>query len=251
VSDTSKYPLPKGTSADGPYDLAITPESAGWAYSGLRVLTLKPGGEHVLSTGENEFLVLPLNGGCTVAVDGRGFELGGRTDVYSAVSDFAYLPRESPTVISSADGGTSALPSARTEQGGHSARYGRKEDVPVELHGAGALKGSFSVSFVGSTPITQYVHETATAAGKRVQAPGGGAKNHAVVLPDADLEFAANHLTAGAYGSADERCMAVGDAADGLVDVLEHKAREINVGPGDRPVTDMRSPSAQPSPPSN
>jgi 5-deoxy-D-glucuronate isomerase len=142
VSDTSKYPLPKGTSADGPYDLAITPESAGWAYSGLRVLTLRPGGEHVLSTGENEFLVLPLKGGCTVAVDGRGFELGGRTDVYSAVSDFAYLPRESPTVISSADGGTSALPSARTEQGGHSARYGRKEDVPVELHGAGARSPS-------------------------------------------------------------------------------------------------------------
>ncbi|WP_329234199.1 5-deoxy-glucuronate isomerase [Streptomyces canus] len=129
------YHLPKGTSADGPYDLAITPESAGWAYSGLRILTLRPGGEHVLSTGENEFLVLPLNGGCTVAVDGRSFELGGRTDVFSAVNDFAYLPRESQAVISSADGGTYALPCARTERGGHSARYGRKEDVPVEPRG--------------------------------------------------------------------------------------------------------------------
>ncbi|WP_405467892.1 5-deoxy-glucuronate isomerase [Streptomyces canus] len=138
MSDAGKYHLPKGTSADGPYDLLVTPESAGWAYSGLRILTLRPGEEHALSTGENEFLVLPLNGGCTVAFDGRSFELGGRTDVFSAVTDFAYLPRESQAVISSADGGTYALPSARTEQGGHSARYGRKEDVPVELRGAGA-----------------------------------------------------------------------------------------------------------------
>ncbi|CAM5274316.1 5-deoxy-glucuronate isomerase [Streptomyces canus] len=239
MRDTSKYHLPKGTSADGP-DLAITPESAGWAYSGLRILTLRPGGEHALSTGENEFLVLPLTGGCTVAVDGQGFVLGGRTDVFSAVSDFAYLPRESQAVISSADRGTYALPCARTEQGGHSARYGHKEDVPVELRGAGALKGSFSVSFVGSTPIT---HPRDGHRGGQTRPSPGGAKNHAVVLPDADLEFAANHLTAGAYGSADERCMAVA--------VLEHKTREINVGPGDRPVTDMRSPPAQPSPPSN
>ncbi|MEV2218195.1 CoA-acylating methylmalonate-semialdehyde dehydrogenase [Streptomyces sp. NPDC050997] len=104
--------------------------------------------------------------------------------------------------------------------------------------------GIEAVSFVGSTPIAKYVHENGTKAGKRVQALGG-AKNHAVVLPDADLEFAANHITAGAYGSAGERCMAVsiavavGDAADRLVEVLERKAREIKVGPGDAPGTDM------------
>ena len=104
--------------------------------------------------------------------------------------------------------------------------------------------GIEAVSFVGSTPIAKYVHEQATKAGKRVQALGG-AKNHAVVLPDADLEFAANHITAGAYGSAGERCMAisvavaVGEAADGLVQALERKAREVTVGPGDTPGTDM------------
>ncbi|MBA0124559.1 CoA-acylating methylmalonate-semialdehyde dehydrogenase [Haloechinothrix sp. YIM 98757] len=101
-----------------------------------------------------------------------------------------------------------------------------------------------AVSFVGSTPIARYVHERATATGKRVQALGG-AKNHAVVLPDADLEFAADHLTAAAYGSAGQRCMAVsvgvavGDAGDALVDVLARKANEITVGPGDAPGTDM------------
>lgn len=104
--------------------------------------------------------------------------------------------------------------------------------------------GIEAVSFVGSTPIAKYVHEQATAHGKRVQALGG-AKNHAVVLPDADLEFAANHITAGAYGSAGERCMAVsvavavGDAADALVEILKRKASEVKVGPGDAPGIEM------------
>ncbi|WP_316778552.1 CoA-acylating methylmalonate-semialdehyde dehydrogenase [Streptomyces sasae] len=104
--------------------------------------------------------------------------------------------------------------------------------------------GIEAVSFVGSTPIAKYVHEQATAHGKRVQALGG-AKNHAVVLPDADLEFAANHITAGAYGSAGERCMAVsvavavGDAADSLVEILTRKAGEVKVGPGDVPGIEM------------
>src|SRR5215218_4596731 len=94
-----------------------------------------------------------------------------------------------------------------------------------------------AVSFVGSTPIARYVHERASRAGKRVQALGG-AKNHAVVMPDADLDFAANHLTAAGYGSAGQRCMAiavvvaVGDAADPLVERLGRKAREVKVGPG-------------------
>ncbi|MFJ9786239.1 CoA-acylating methylmalonate-semialdehyde dehydrogenase [Amycolatopsis sp. NPDC101161] len=101
-----------------------------------------------------------------------------------------------------------------------------------------------AVSFVGSTPIARYVHERGTAAGKRVQALGG-AKNHAVVLPDADLEYAANHLTAAAFGSAGQRCMAisvgvaVGAAGDRLVEILERKAREVKVGPGSDPASDM------------
>jgi malonate-semialdehyde dehydrogenase (acetylating) / methylmalonate-semialdehyde dehydrogenase len=94
-----------------------------------------------------------------------------------------------------------------------------------------------AVSFVGSTPIARYVHQRASDKGKRVQALGG-AKNHAVVLPDANIEFAANHITAAGYGSAGERCMAisaviaVGDAGDALVENLKRKAGEITVGPG-------------------
>ncbi|MFD4504207.1 5-deoxy-glucuronate isomerase [Streptomyces sp. NPDC058457] len=134
----SKYHLPAGTSADGPYDLLVTPESAGWGYSGLRILTLAPGETHALSTGDSEFLVLPLTGSCTVTTDGSTFELTGRTGVFTSATDFAYLPRESAAVIGSAAGGRFALPCARTERSSLPARYGRREDVPVELRGAGA-----------------------------------------------------------------------------------------------------------------
>ncbi len=101
-----------------------------------------------------------------------------------------------------------------------------------------------AVSFVGSTPVARYVHERASATGKRVQALGG-AKNHAVVLPDADLEFAANHLTAAAFGSAGQRCMAVsaavavGEAGDALVEVLRDKAATVRVGPGQDDSSEM------------
>lgn len=138
MSETGKYHLPAGSSADGDYDVLVTPESAGWGYAGLRILTLGPGEAHALSTGGSEFLVLPLTGSCTVTTDGRAFELAGRTGVFASATDFAYLPRESEALISSASGGRFALPSARTEQGGQPARYGRKENVPVELRGAGA-----------------------------------------------------------------------------------------------------------------
>jgi malonate-semialdehyde dehydrogenase (acetylating) / methylmalonate-semialdehyde dehydrogenase len=96
-------------------------------------------------------------------------------------------------------------------------------------------EGISAISFVGSTPIAKYIYETAARNGKRVQALGG-AKNHAVVLPDADLEFAADALIGAAYGSAGERCMAisavvaVGAAADPLVASLEKKAKAIKLG---------------------
>jgi malonate-semialdehyde dehydrogenase (acetylating)/methylmalonate-semialdehyde dehydrogenase len=118
--------------------------------------------------------------------------------------------------------------------------HGDREAVEAIL----AHPGIAAVSFVGSTPIAKHIYETCARSGKRVQALGG-AKNHAVVLPDADLEFAAEALTGAAFGSAGERCMAisavvaVGAAADPLVSLLEMKARAIKVGPGDAPGMDM------------
>jgi malonate-semialdehyde dehydrogenase (acetylating)/methylmalonate-semialdehyde dehydrogenase len=101
-----------------------------------------------------------------------------------------------------------------------------------------------AISFVGSTPIAKYIHERGSAQGKRVQALGG-AKNHAIVLPDADLDFAADQLTAAGFGSAGQRCMAiaiavaVGDAADPLVAKLRERAEAIKVGPGLDPSSEM------------
>jgi malonate-semialdehyde dehydrogenase (acetylating)/methylmalonate-semialdehyde dehydrogenase len=101
-----------------------------------------------------------------------------------------------------------------------------------------------AVSFVGSTPVARYIHERGSGNGKRVQALGG-AKNHAIVLPDADLDFASDHLVAAAFGSAGERCMAisaavaVGDAGDPLVSVVTDKANEVRVGPGSEASSEM------------
>jgi malonate-semialdehyde dehydrogenase (acetylating)/methylmalonate-semialdehyde dehydrogenase len=101
-----------------------------------------------------------------------------------------------------------------------------------------------AVSFVGSTPIARYIYETGTKHGKRVQALGG-AKNHMVVLPDADIEMAADAAVSAAYGSAGERCMAishvvaVGDAADPLVEAIDQRLPKVKVGPGIDPDSEM------------
>ncbi|MBN9747950.1 5-deoxy-glucuronate isomerase [Amycolatopsis sp. A1MSW2902] len=114
------------------FSLEITPESAGWGYSGLRVLELD--GAETVSTGDAETLVLPLSGSCSVSVDGETFELAGRTGVFDAVTDFAYLPRDAEATITGQ--GRLALPSAKTSKR-LPARYGPADGVPTELRGAG------------------------------------------------------------------------------------------------------------------
>ncbi|MBV8257918.1 MAG: CoA-acylating methylmalonate-semialdehyde dehydrogenase, partial [Actinobacteria bacterium] len=101
-----------------------------------------------------------------------------------------------------------------------------------------------AVSFVGSTPIAKYVYETATANGKRCQALGG-AKNHMIVLPDADIDMAADAAVSAGYGSAGERCMAVsmvvavGDVADKLRAAIEERIPKVKVGDGMQPDSEM------------
>ena len=101
-----------------------------------------------------------------------------------------------------------------------------------------------AISFVGSTPIASYVYNRGTAMGKRVQALGG-AKNHMLVLPDADIDMAADAAVSAAYGSAGERCMAisaliaVGSVADELVEAISTRIPDIKVGAGDEPDAEM------------
>ncbi len=112
--------------------------------------------------------------------------------------------------------------------------HGDKEAVDALLHNPDVS----AISFVGSTPIARYIYETAARTGKRCQALGG-AKNHMIIMPDADLDQAVDALMGAAYGSAGERCMAISVAvpigqktADALMAKLEPKVRALKVGPG-------------------
>jgi malonate-semialdehyde dehydrogenase (acetylating)/methylmalonate-semialdehyde dehydrogenase len=131
------------------------------------------------------------------------------------------------------------------------AEAGLPDGVFTVLHGDKAAvdailghPGIAAVSFVGSTPVARHVYETGTAAGKRVQALGG-AKNHALVLPDADLDLAADALVSAGYGSAGQRCMAVsvavavGDVAGPLIERIRARVAKLVVGPGDEAGSDM------------
>ncbi|MBB1261536.1 5-deoxy-glucuronate isomerase [Streptomyces alkaliterrae] len=129
--------LPAGAAAVDPYDVDVSPESAGWGYSALRVLTLPPDGRHEFDTGDSEWIVLPLSGSCQVDVEDRTFELAGRANAFSGPSDFAYVPRDARATVRSAAGGRFALTGARCERR-LAARYGPVSGVPVELRGSGA-----------------------------------------------------------------------------------------------------------------
>jgi 5-deoxy-glucuronate isomerase len=128
--------VPAGMTAAGGFSLHLTPEQAGWGYSGLRVAELNAGASTVVETGEDEVIVLPLAGGCTAEIDGRQFELRGRESVFSGVTDFAYAPRDAHLKLHSAEGARVALPAARADRR-LEPRHVSADTVPVELRGAG------------------------------------------------------------------------------------------------------------------
>jgi 5-deoxy-glucuronate isomerase len=128
--------LGHGATAGDGWALAITPESAGWGFSGLRVLELAPGGRRAFASGDDELIVLPLEGSATVTVDGEAFDLEGRPGVFAAVTDFAYAPRDADVEIASDGGGRFAVPSARADRR-LDPRYVPADAVAVELRGAG------------------------------------------------------------------------------------------------------------------
>lgn len=128
--------LPAGSTADGPYLVGVSPERAGWTYSGLSVVHLEPGVPLVVSSERAEMLVLPLAGSCRVTVGDETHELAGRTSVFAGPTDFSYVPRGATATLVSEAGGRFALPSAVCEQV-LPFRYGPVESVPVELRGAG------------------------------------------------------------------------------------------------------------------
>ena len=140
MTSTSTTPqqlhVPSGATADGSWSLSVTPQQAGWEFSGLRVVELEPAGTASFATGDAEALILPLSGGCVVFCDDERFELTGRESVFAGVTDFTYVPRDAEVTVTSESGGRFAVPSARCERRLR-ARYGPATDVPVELRGAG------------------------------------------------------------------------------------------------------------------
>ena len=129
--------LRRGTLAAGSWSVDLDQRRAGWAWSSLRVLTLRPGESKRVRTGPQELLVLPLAGACEVGCDGQRLSLAGRVSVFHGVSDFAYLPRNVTAEIASAAGGRFALPGALADRD-LPLRYGPADGVPVELRGAGS-----------------------------------------------------------------------------------------------------------------
>jgi 5-deoxy-glucuronate isomerase len=125
--------VPKGASSDSLYAVDICPERAGWTHSSLRIVEVPPGGAHTFTTGDSEWIVLPLEGGCVVQVEEDEFQLLGRESVFAGVTDFAYVPREARAQIASGAGGRFALAGAKCERR-LPARYGPAPEVPDPVH---------------------------------------------------------------------------------------------------------------------
>jgi 5-deoxy-glucuronate isomerase len=120
-----------------PFALSVMPERSGLALSGLRMLESRAGASWAFDSGEDELIVLPLVGGCSVTVDGVVFTLEGRDSVFTSVSDFLYVPRDAEVEVASAGDGRFALLSSRADRR-LEARYVAAPQVPVELRGAGS-----------------------------------------------------------------------------------------------------------------
>ena len=125
-----------GEAKASPFTLEITPESAGWGHSGLRILLLEAGQSETIGTDDAEYVVLSLSGSADVTVDGQTYALEGRSGVFAGPSDAVYAPRDAELSVASESGGRFALASARcTER--LAPAYLPKADVPVEMRGAG------------------------------------------------------------------------------------------------------------------
>ena len=132
---TSAFYLPAGGSGSD-YDVEVTPESAGWGYSSLRIVSLDAAGEHRFATDDDEIVVLPLSGAVAVEVDGSHCDLDGRESVFAGPTDVAYIGIGQVVTLHSERGGRFALCGARTDRT-YPLRYLPAAKVPVELRGAG------------------------------------------------------------------------------------------------------------------
>ena len=137
TTENSSLFVPSGSSAVDGFDLLITPESAEWGYSSLRIVTLEAGETFDFATGSDEMIVLPLSGGTDVGIGDTTYRLVGRESVFTGVTDTAYLPIDAQVRLSSVGGGTFALPGARVDRA-LPFRFQPASRVDVSLRGSGS-----------------------------------------------------------------------------------------------------------------
>jgi 5-deoxy-glucuronate isomerase len=132
----ARWYLPYGTTDASPYEVYVTPESAGWSYSSLKIISLEPDGTHTFDTGVDEVIVLPLSGSMTVEAGRMDCNLEGRTSVFDGPTDLVYVGTDQPVALRSEHGGRFALCGARS-RGSLPSRYVAASEVPIEFRGAG------------------------------------------------------------------------------------------------------------------
>lgn len=132
------YVLPAGTAGHDEYQVDVSPQKAGWTYSGIKVAELKAGASTTVQTGGYEYLVLPLEGSYTVEVNGQSRELDGRDTIWGEITDYFFLPRGVTATVTAVSGGRVALPYALASED-LEPRYCPSDEVTVELRGAGYL----------------------------------------------------------------------------------------------------------------
>lgn len=135
---TSQLLIRHGSCRDAHDAVVITPEAAGWNYTGLRVIELAPGEMQTWRSSDDEQLVLPLEGSCTIRADAREFALEGRVNPFAGPTDCLYVRPGVRIELCSPTGGTFAIPSARATTDGAPVEYLPSETVPVEVRGAGS-----------------------------------------------------------------------------------------------------------------
>ncbi len=212
--------LPHGVGAAGADPLLVTPESAGWEYSGLRVVALGPGESRVLPTGADEVAVVPLSGSCRVEVESRTFDLAGRPGVFERVTDWAYAPMDAEVRLSSEGGGAFAWCTARASRRLDPA-YVAAEDVSIEVRGAGRA----------TRQITNFMSVEAFAADTlicvEVYTPGGNVsswpphKHDEVSADELPLEEIYYFRVDGDHGLGTFRCYAADGDFDDTVTVKD------------------------------
>ena len=136
MSDNDTYVIRAGSTAHGRFETDVSAERAGWEFSSIKVLALPAAGSQEVSTGDSELLVLPLAGGCVVEVDGETHRISGRPEVWTAITDYLYVPRDTTFTIASDDGGRFALPAAKATTD-LPVRYCPASEVVTTLRGAG------------------------------------------------------------------------------------------------------------------